>query len=94
MHCGDINSCEFILNVTSRCIHFHENCALVTKSGGFVSLFQCKYLRFFSQIIKVHFEQTNFLSIKRHLDYKSTYGRDTCCTFCTFFVMHYRYYFT
>ena len=43
---------------------------------------------------KVHFKQTNILSIKRHQDYKITYGRDHTCIFRTFFVASYRFYFT
>ena len=43
---------------------------------------------------KVHFKQTNILSIKRHQDYKITYRRDHACIFRAFFVMSYRFYFT
>ena len=43
---------------------------------------------------KVHFKQTNSLSIKRHQDYKITYRRDHACIFCAFFVTSYRFYFT
>ena len=34
---------------------------------------------------KVHFKQTNSLSIKRHQDYKITYRRDHACIFRAFF---------
>ena len=34
---------------------------------------------------KVHFKQTNILSIKRHQDYKITYQRDHACIFRAFF---------
>ena len=43
---------------------------------------------------KVHFKQTNILSIKRHQDYKIAYGRDNACIFRAFFVTSYRFYFT
>ena len=43
---------------------------------------------------KVHFKQTNILSIKRHQDYKITYRRDHACIFRAFFVASYRFYFT
>ena len=43
---------------------------------------------------KVHFKQTNILSIKRHQDYKITYRRDLACIFRAFFVTSYRFYFT
>ena len=43
---------------------------------------------------KVHFKQTNVLSIKRHQDYKITYRRDHACIFRAVFVTSYRFYFT
>ena len=43
---------------------------------------------------KVHFKQTNILSIKRHQDYKISYRRDHACIFREFFVARYRFYFT
>ena len=43
---------------------------------------------------KVHLKQTYMLSIKRHHDYKITYGRDHACIFQAFFVTSYRFYFT
>ena len=44
---------------------------------------------------KVHFKQTNILSIKRHhRDYKINYRRDHTCIFRAFFVTSYRFYFT
>ena len=42
---------------------------------------------------KVHFKQTNILSIKRHQDYKITYRRDHACIFRVFYVASYRFYF-
>ena len=42
---------------------------------------------------KVHFKQTNILSIKRHQDYKITYRRDHACIFRAFFITSYRFYF-
>ena len=44
--------------------------------------------------VKVHFKQTNILSIKRHQDYKIAYRRDHACIFRAFFVTSYRFYFT
>ena len=43
---------------------------------------------------KVHFKQTNILSIKRHQDYKIAYQRDHACIFRPFFLTSYRFYFT
>ena len=43
---------------------------------------------------KVHFKQTNILSIKRHQDYIITYRSDHPCIFRAFFVTSYRFYFT
>ena len=43
---------------------------------------------------KVHFKQTNILSIKRHQDYKITYQRDHACIFRAFFDTSNRFYFT
>ena len=43
---------------------------------------------------KVHFKQTNILSIKRHQDYNIAYRRDHACIFRAFFVTNYRFYFT
>ena len=43
---------------------------------------------------KVHFKQTNILSIKRHQDYKITYQRDHACIFRAYFFTSYRFYFT
>ena len=43
---------------------------------------------------KVHFKQTNILSIKRLQDYKIAYRRDHACIFRAFFVMSYSFYFT
>ena len=43
---------------------------------------------------KVHFKQTNILSIKRHQDNKITYRRDHACIFRAFFVTSYRFLFT
>ena len=44
--------------------------------------------------VKVHFKQTNILSIKRHQDYKIANRRDHACIFRAFFVTSYRFYFT
>ena len=41
---------------------------------------------------KVHFTQTNILSIKRNQDYKITSRRDHACIFRAFFVTSYRFY--
>ena len=43
----------------------------------------------FCIIIKVYFEQTNFLPIKRHLGYKSIYERDPRCTFSALQILFY-----
>ena len=43
---------------------------------------------------KVHFKQTNILSLKRHQDYKITCRRDHACIFRAFFVTSYRFYYT
>ena len=50
--------------------------------------------RLFFTTEKVHFKQTNILSIKRHQDYKIAYRRDHACIFRAFFVTSYRFYFT
>ena len=43
---------------------------------------------------KVHFKQSNILSIERHQDYKIAYRSDHACIFRAFFVTSHRFYFT
>ena len=83
------------------CIYFNENCVLVTnfKTGCFLEHFKMEIgnaniFRLSFTTEKVHFKQTNILSIKRHQDYKITYRRDHACIFRAFFVTSYRFYFT
>ena len=83
------------------CIYFNENCVLVTnfKTWDFVEHFKMEsgnanIFRLTFTTEKVHFKQTNILSIKRHQDYKIAYRRDHACIFRAFFVTSYRFYFT
>ena len=92
---------KLCLNFKSMCIYFNENCVLVTnfKTWGFLEHFlmesgNANMFRISFTMEKVHYKQTNFLSIKRHQDYKITYRRDHACIFRTFFVTSYRFYFT
>ena len=82
------------------CIYFNENCVLVTnfKTWDFVEQFKMEsgkanMFRLTFTIEKVHFKQTNILSIKRHQDNKIAYRRDHACIFRAFFVTSYRFYF-
>ena len=83
------------------CIYFNENCVLVTnfKTWVFLEHFQMEngianIFRLSFTTEKVHFKQSNILSIKRHQDYKITYQRDHACIFRAFFDTSYRFYFT
>ena len=62
------------------CIYFNENCVLVTnfKTWDFLVHFQMEsgnanIFRLSFTKAKVHFKQTNILSIKRNQDNKITY---------------------
>ena len=83
---------KLCLNFKSTCIYFNENCVLVTnfKTWGFLEHFllesgNANIFRLSFTTEKVHFKQTNILSIKRHQDYKITYRRDHACIFRAFF---------
>ena len=82
-------------------IYFNENFVLVTnfKTGGSAEhvYMESDNLNIFLLTFtteKVHFKQTNILSIKRHQDYIITYRSDHPCIFRAFFVTSYRIYFT
>ena len=76
----------------------NENCVLVTnfKTWVFVAHFEMEsgnanIFRLTFTTEKVHFKQTNILSINRHQDNKITYRRDHACIFRAFFVTSYRF---
>ena len=74
------------------CIYFNKNCVLVTnfKTGVLLHIFKWKagnanIFRLTFTTEKVHFKQTNILSIKRHQDNKITYQRDQAMYFSRVF---------
>ena len=96
-----MSTLKLCLNFKSLCIYLNENCVLVTnfKTWDFVEHFQIEIdnaniFRLTFTTEKVHFKQSNILSVERHQDYKIAYRRDHACIFARFFVTSYRFYFT
>ena len=96
-----MSTLKLCLNFKCMCIYFNENCVLVAnfKTWGFDEHFytesrNANIFRLTFKTEKVHFKQTNKVSIKRHQDYKITYRREHACIFRAFFVTSYRFDFT